>query len=418
MNLRNPRLAISSEDQNHGLPPLQGGEVGFAEECGGECEGDDGPEEQVIGEVSLWDLKTGQPKANLPVKDIPVHSVAFSPDGLTLATSSSGVERGTQLWDVKTGQLKGTFKKAAGTVAFSPDGETLITGIGESKLRLWDVKTLQEKTTLPVSSNSVAFSPDGQTLASVFRAQVKLWPESLSLASVYGDEVRLWDVKTGQARVTFQQHGAVKSVAFSPDGLTLASGSDNGTVKLWDLKTEPAKTTFVGGERFGHVHGVCSVAFSPDNLTFATGFSCGARLWDIKTGQPRVTLKGNGLSGNVTVVFSPDGLTLAGFTSGNQSKIVGPWDVKTGQPTATLPGQKKDTICVAFSPDGLSLASGGMDNDLMDPTKSQGSVRLWDVKTGQLKTTLQGHKDAVLSVAFSPDGLILAMLLEIISGSS
>jgi WD40 repeat protein len=92
----------------------------------------------------------------------------------------------------------------------------------------------------------------------------------------------------------------VYSVAFSPDGLTLASGSLEKTIKLWDVATGELKATLEG-----HSHWMNSVAFSPDGLTLASG-----KLWDVATGELKATLEGHSHWVN-SVVFSPDGLTLA-----------------------------------------------------------------------------------------------------------
>jgi len=184
---------------------------------------------------------------------------------------------------------------------------------------------------------------------------------------------------------------SVVSVAFSPDGKLLASGSHDKTVKLWDVATGAAVRTLTG-----HTDVVLSVAFSPDGKLLASAsLDDTAKLWDVATGAAVRTLAGH-TDGVLSVAFSPDGALLA---SGSHDKTVKLWDVTTGQVLRTLAGHTDSVWLVAFSPDGTLLASGSDD----------GTVTLWDVATGAAVRTLTGHTDGVLSVAFSPDGKLLAL---------
>jgi WD40 repeat protein/tRNA A-37 threonylcarbamoyl transferase component Bud32 len=272
------------------------------------------------------------------------------------------------------------------SVAFSPDGQTLASGSVDKTIKLWDVKTGKLRYTLRGHSGSVrsvAFSPDGQTLA-----------------SGSGDwTIKLWDVKTGKLRDTLSGHsGSVCSVAFSPDGQTLASGSYDKTIKLWDMNTANLMAYFRGRNLHpltGHFNWVYSVAFSPDGQTLASGGDDKTiKLWDVKTGKLCHTLTGH-CKWVRSVAFSPDGQTLA---SGSVDKTIKLWDVQTGNLRRTLTGHCEWVRSVAFSPDGQTLASGSYDK----------TIKLWDVQTGKLCHTLTGHSDWVRSVAFSPDGQTLA----------
>ncbi|MEH2395791.1 MAG: hypothetical protein V7K21_30510, partial [Nostoc sp.] len=182
----------------------------------------------------------------------------------------------------------------------------------------------------------------------------------------------------------------IRSVAFSPDGQTLASGSSDNTIKLWDVRRGNLLQTLTG-----HSGWVRSLAFSPDGQTLASGSDDDTiKLWDVRRGNLLQTLRGHSYS-VYSVAFSPDGQTLASGSDENTIKL---WDVKRGNLLQTLSGNYSLVLSVAFSPDGQTLASGSGDK----------TIKLWDVRRGNLLQTLTGHSYSVHSVAFSPDGRTLA----------
>jgi len=240
------------------------------------------------------------------------------------------------------------------------------------------VYNVQERNRLEGHSSevtSVVFSPDGKTLASGSDDKT----------------VKLWDVTTGtEIRTLKGYNSSVNSVVFSPNGKTLASGSDDNSVKLWDVTTGTEINTLTG-----HSDGVTSVVFSPDGKTLASGSDDkSVKLWDVTTSTEIRTLEGH--SSRVdSVVFSPDGKTLASGSGDNSVKL---WDVTTGKVIHTLNGHDNVVWSVVFSPDGKTLASGSDDK----------TVKLWDVTTEKQIATLYGHSSRVDSVVFSPDGKTLA----------
>ena len=286
-------------------------------------------------------VATAQLKATLEGHTDHVWSVAFSPDGNTLASGSW--DRTVRLWEVETEQLLHTLTGHTDTVhsvAFSLDGDTLASGSWDGTIRLWNPNTGGHQKTLTDDMGgvgSVVFSPDGKMLAS----------------SSVDQTVRLWNTTTWQVERIFTGHTAtVDVVAFSPDGGILASGSRDKTIRLWNPNNGKHIRTLTG-----HTSDVLRMVFSPDGGTLASGGLDGTiRLWNPHTGQQKITLAGQ--TGWVNAVaFSPDGGTLA---IGNRG--ISLWDTNTEEYKRPLIGDIGNAVSIVFSPDGQTIASGSADN--------------------------------------------------------
>ena len=375
------------------------------------------------GKIRLEDATTGRHLRNLQGPKEPVRQLVFSPDGTRLAAQTAD---GTiRLWEVTTGRVLKDLTQSSwvwGLLMFSKDGKTLACQGKAADIELWDVETQTLRITLggadtPISM--LAFSPDAKTVAG---------------ANLNG-EIRVWDANTGDAVSVFRTaHAAwLDTLAFSPDGSTLASG-DTATIRFWDTLTFTQRANPIKVQTAL----LRAWAFSPDGSTVTTAerfkFEKRTRdafvkesvlgrlsLWDTRTGkklsgfgiewhegeapvlpgQRKTAMSTGGMDG--PVVFSQNGYMLATALNSERATkdnrfTVHLWETPHGKLHFTLKGHTDKVNALAFTHQGHTLASASDD----------GTIRLWDASTGTQMLSLPSGKTRAL--AFSTDGKILASI--------
>ena len=414
----------------------------------------DGKQLALAVSIGIWlyDADTYKPLSLLTGHTDRVLSVEYSADGKILA---SGSRDGTiRLWDPQTTKniavLTG-HQNGVTHIAISGDSRKLASvGADEKFVRLWNINTHRHITNLKGKFNtihSLAYSPDSDIIAAGdFDGTVKLLSteKKKQIASLVGHRLAPSDIT---------EPGSVLTLAFSPDGETLASGSRDTTIRLWNTKTTYHKVTLTG-----HSGRVTTVVFSSDGKTIASGATythwssdSSIRLWDAKTGKHLRTIETPDLVRRLA--FSPDNETLASITSYNAIHI---WNTKTGElkidltkqrvksksePISVFPDGKKEIyenddgtytlldvetghqkpflrglnpslsllyspfsrsvqkqkLVLKYSPDGKTLA-----------IKDNKAVVLWDIETDSHIATLSGHLKTISSIKFSPNGQFLS----------
>lgn len=218
--------------------------------------------------------------------------------------------------------------------------------------------------------NAAAFSADGTTLVTASNDHT----------------ARIWDVANRKELAVLQGHeGAIRSAAFSPDGTKVLTASEDNTARLWSVAS---------GEELvpplRHEDSIFSAAFNKDGTKIVTAsIDNTARLWDARNGRELAVLRHD--DDVLSAAFSPDGRTVVTTSYDTTARL---WDAANGAELKTLSGHEGEVNSATFSPDGTRVATTSVD----------GTARLWDVASGEELAVLSGHKSWLNSVAFSADG--------------
>jgi WD40 repeat protein len=390
-----------------------------------------------------------------------VLSVAFSPNGETLATVAS-LDPGIQLWDVQTGRLMrtllGSVTNPPQRAVFSPNGARLAAVCRRGGVQLWDVGSgleLREASEGQEQQGpvAIAFAPDGRHFAAAgFRGAIRLWdadnsgrrrllvdlgkraggiqslafsPDGKLLAYSVNGDIRLLNAETGAAvgKIEHAHEQEILNLAFGLDGKTLFSAGDSEyrpvpgkpdwfqcdpRLRIWDVATGKVVRDFT---HTPPETGACTAALSRDGHTLASRQKNSLLVWDVATGQVKQRIANFWLPApardkpihdswafsGTSLAISPDATRIASVNAPLHTVTI--WDAATGRPTPDFCDSHAESIAgLACSPDGTRIVTGG---------GRDGTVRLWDSATGKtLRTFVIGDEFPceVRSVAFSPDG--------------
>ena len=332
------------------------------------------------GEIRVWDVNTGDELLSFTTGHIGgTSALAFSPDSSILA---GGQGKTIQLWNARTlTQLSNRIDTDGYTTfVFSPDGNTVTSAKGftftkrtrdafvkESvlgTLSFWDTRTGSRLTEVPIESH---------------KGEAPELPGKISSSMSTGG--------MGNNIVVFSKNGHMLATALNSDRATKSSRF---TVLLWEVWEDPRRQSQLTLK--GHTDNIIALAFTSNGKTLASGSDDKTiRLWDVSTGTQMSSLR----SGKVrALAFSMDGKTLASVSNFSQIQL---WNISTGRQLTSLKEQNDSVTVLAFSTDSNILASGSRD----------GVIQLWDISTGNKLTDLKGHVDWVSTLLFSPDGKAL-----------
>ncbi len=344
--------------------------------------------------IRLWDAKTGKHLRTIETPDL-VRRLAFSPDNETLA--SINTNNAIHIWNTNTGELKIDFTKQrvkSKPISVFPDGKKEIYENDDETYTLLDVETGHQKPFLR------GLNPSLSLLYSPFSRSIEMLtysPDRKTLAIKDNKSVVLWDIETDSHIATLSGHlKTISSIKFSPNGQFLSTAADK-TIYLWDTKTGKQKAAYTRDARYQNFTHV----FSPDSELLATPAKDPkmVQLWNTDTGHPQFLLMGHPWE-VYSVLFSPDGNNIVSISYNNAIL----WDAKTGRRKANYISPERLSFSLRFTPDGSALVGYAK---AMYEDKGDNRIWIWNTQTGQQKFILKKHRGNITRTLFTSNGKTL-----------
>ncbi|KAF9118878.1 hypothetical protein BGW39_000789 [Mortierella sp. 14UC] len=374
--------------------------------------------------VIIWDPSKGKPCVGNPLKGHGdgIYGLSYSPNGQYIATASA--DNTVLLWNVQPsssgtinqsnapGKFVGRHPKHVVAISFSPTGRQIASGGSDGTVGLWNLGA-EEPIYIKLNAEevwSLAYSPNGRQVATASQNSairvldtrtgddmfcldghskgvfcLRYSPSGEQIASAGQDgHVRLWNISSYSSAALY--HKRAVSVAFSPDGCSVLSAIDDGSLCLRDAKGSHSRAVFRG-----HNPRVWHAVFSPDGNWIVSGSNDKTvRIWDATTKKSLHVLTDHG-GGVTSVAFSPNGKQIASCSGDKSVRL---WDSVSGKRGMVLEGHTNKVNCVVYSPKKPQLASGGADKTIV----------LWNIESGKRDLVIKDLVNPVLSIAFSPDG--------------
>ena len=360
---------------------------------------------RLTGEVEFRDIKSGQVKFTVKRNVYPLPLLALSPDGSSMvSTAASNGRYGLSytgptptmyLCNVKTGEAIREISGYNGTgnsLMFSPDGSLLVEVCTDNLVRIWDAKTWELKS-IKVSTavNPGAIPVAGLRVSADTVLSIATSPDGRHIVSGSNEKsVVLWDMLSGD--VAWKQTYADKSVscvAYAPSGNIVAAGCDDGSVDIYN-----ATNGSLVQRLLDHKSPISSIAFLSEGVLVSGGDDNKIRLWDVNNGAQKMIIEA-GQKDIKSVACSLDGKIIA---SGGEDGTIKVWDSKSGASLNTFKGHLGQVNAIALSAGAKYIASAGEDK----------IVKLWDIQSGRELHSLSGHSGPVTAVAFSTNGSLIA----------
>ncbi len=376
--------------------------------------------------VRIWDVARGVLLHTLRGHDNEVRAIAFTPDERVVITA--GDDRCLRLWSLTTGDpvrvipVPGDPLIGVADIAISADGRLFCATWGDPVVRVWEYPSGREVLQLRGHEGIVrwiAFSPDGDLIAT----------------AAFDRTARIWDARTGDPLMVLRGHeDFLHGVIFHPSGREIATISEDCTARIWSVDPRPVDVTcapsrslrlaFPEGEarspdgrsrvtisdldratleirdgaevrRFDleHEFGALGARFAPAGDLLVTGMKLVgegmAVVWDVPSGRPELEVRMRGGVKGAALLSSQRRLVTSSTIG-----TVRLWDLDSGELVATFEGHDRWATCCAYSPDGRSFATGSFDH----------TARIWDASTGAERLALRMHQGSVEQVVFGPDG--------------
>jgi WD40 repeat protein len=341
--------------------------------------------------ASVWDVRTERSLLTLTGHEAVVNGVAWSPDGERIVTASN--DGTARIWDGRTGRVSVVLRGHTGLVysaAFSPDGERVVTAADDGSVREWVAATGPPNLEVGLGDETVALGEPLQVLrghAGLVRTAAYA-PDGGSIVSAGEDgTVRVWTSVAGEALHELAGHtGWVHRPSFAAEGGLLVTPADDRTARLWDGATgEPSSIL-----RGGHSHWVWTASFDPRAERVVTASQDGtAVVWDLASREPVATIDARGRAAVTSAAFDREGRRVVISSDLGEVSVRDP---ETGAELGRLPGFDVPAYDASFGPGGERIAAASADK----------TARVWSASGADVATLR--HPDIVTSVAWSPDG--------------